>query len=85
MEIGASNAPASFGGSDRHHLACVQARGLPGALALTNPWTNMNLLYLSYDVYTRKFTRKRHFARAATTTQPAAAADESATHVAKNK
>ena len=30
----------------------------------------MNLLYLSYDVYTRKFTGKRHFARAATSTRP---------------
>ena len=51
--------------------------GTARGLELTKPWTNMALGYVSYDVYTRKFTRKRRFARAATSTRPAAAAYES--------
>ena len=62
MEIGASDAPASCGSSVLS-LCRLQARGARG-LESTERWTNLALGYVSYDVYMRKFTRKRHFARA---------------------
>jgi hypothetical protein len=56
-------------------------------LESTERWTNLALGYVSYDVYMRKFTRNALRVRAATSTRPAAAADESATRLpaAKNK
>ena len=54
MEIGASDAPASCGSSVLS-LCRLQARGARGLESTED---------VSYDVYMRKFTRKRHFARA---------------------
>ena len=51
-------------------LLLVQGAWGEGGLELTKAWTNMALGYVSYDVYMRKFTGKRHFARAATSTRP---------------